>query len=259
MCDTTLFRNRFVGVGTLLAAKCSSFFPSLSSSSSSDFHSSHSKHESMHTRNIRTDKHVRNGIKDGKRAWNGQMILRYTYIEGGKESKPCVCVQISKVFWRGNKIDQCQTKRIHQIDVMTWIRQRRKTSTGENDSRIINVYWNAVDHLSNISFSVAVSLLCNFPLSQSLVFISSFCCCHLPHIVLFSGAVFCSTVVNSYFLMLPLHVFTVCMSPREFYFILFFFLLMLLSFHSFSLNENDRKKAFTRTWFKCSVSLSVCE
>lgn len=94
------------------------------------------------------------------------------------------------------------------------------TSTGENDSRIINVYWNAVDHLSNISFSVAssCSLLLSFAISRylNLSFIFSLFFLSLAtYRSLFRRRLLLNRC-EFIFLMLPLHVFTVCMSPREF-------------------------------------------
>lgn len=98
------------------------------------------------------------------------------------------------------------------------------------------------------------SLLCNFPLSFSGCFFSFFFSLPLAtHIVsLFRRRVFGWTVHE-------IHIFNVaftrvyCVVCRQENFIL------LLSVHSFcAVNENDIKKPFTRTWFKCSVSLPFC-
>lgn len=126
----------------------------------------------------------------------------------------------------------------------------RKTSTGENGSRIINVYWNAVDHLSNISFSVAHSPLqfpaisISFSLSLLILFYFLllslatyrslfrrrrllFNCCEFIFFNVAFTRVYCLYVAKRILF---------CSSS-------FLLLLALLSFHSFSLNGNDRKKS----------------
>lgn len=217
------------------------------------------------------------------------MILRYAQTHRGWERIKAVCTNLESVLARqqnrpmpneAHPSDRCYdmnwNKRYHSsypIQINKCMRRKSvrvresekniyRRKRFQNYQCILKCSRSSIKYFFfRCSLSFAISRYLNLFLSLFL-FYFIFCCCHLPHIVLFSGAaVFCSTVVNSYFLMLPLHVFTVCMSPREFYFALLLFCCCWRCCHftPFRWMEMTGKKAFTRTWFKCSVSLSVCE